>query len=300
MAKPETQLIKIAPWLFVFLWSSGFVAAKYVNPYSGPFAFLTIRYVIAALVLFIVALIQARKYGLTLKKIWHASLVAFFLHFLYIGGVFYAIHLGVTAGISSVIVSLQPVLVALLAIPVLGERFKFIEAVGLALGVIGVALLLLPKMFQGDLTPQFSSLGIISCTVALFGTTLGYLAQKKNGADMDFVTGTSIQYAVTAILFAITATLSNEWAISWTAQYIGGLAWSSLALSIGSIFLLYSLLQRGSAGSVSSLYYLVPPSSAIQAYFLFGEKIPLIGLFGMSLAALGVMLVMRATKSYGH
>lgn len=290
----------MAPWLFVFLWSSGFVAAKYVLPYSGPFSFLTLRYVIAAVVLIAVAIIQSRKFDLTPKKIWHATLVAFFLHFLYIGGVFYAIELGVTAGITSVIVSLQPVLVALLAIPLLGERFKFIEAVGLALGVVGVALLLLPKMFQGDLTPQFSTIGIISCTVALFGTTFGYLTQKKTGAEMDFVTGTAIQYSVTAILFAFTALLTNDLEIEWSAQFIGGLAWSSLALSIGSIFLLYSLLQRGSAGSVSSLYYLVPPSAAIQAYFLFGEVIPLLGLVGMALAGLGVMLVMRATGSDGH
>ncbi len=290
----------MAPWLFVFLWSSGFVAAKYVLPYSGPFSFLTLRYVIAAVILIAVAAIQSRKFDLTPKKIWHATLVAFFLHFLYIGGVFYAIELGVTAGITSVIVSLQPVLVALLAIPLLGERFRFVEAIGLALGVIGVALLLLPKMFQGDLTPQFSTIGIISCTVALLGTTFGYLTQKKTGAEMDFVTGTAIQYSVTAILFAITAALTNDLEIQWSAQFIGGLAWSSLALSIGSIFLLYSLLQRGSAGSVSSLYYLVPPSAAIQAYFLFGEVIPLLGLVGMALAGLGVMLVMRATGSDGH
>lgn len=300
MNNSQSSIAKIAPWLFVFLWSSGFVAAKYVHPYSGPFSFLTIRYVIAAIVLIAVALIQGRKFDLAPQKIWHAALVAFFLHFLYIGGVFYAIHLGVTAGISSVIVSLQPVFVALLAIPLLGERFKFIEAVGLALGVVGVSLLLLPKMFQGDLTPQFSTLGIISCTVALFGTTFGYLSQKKNGAEMDFVTGTAVQYTVTAILFAVTATLTNDWEIDWTPQYIGGLAWSSLALSIGSIFLLYSLLQRGSAGSVSSLYYLVPPSSALQAYFLFGEVIPFLGLVGMALAGLGVMLVMRATEPGGH
>ena len=300
MKNSKSSIAKVAPWLFVFLWSSGFVAAKYVNPYSGPFTFLTIRYVIAAAVLIAVALIQGKKFDLAPKKIWHATQVAFLLHFLYIGGVFYAIHLGVTAGITSVIVSLQPVLVALLAIPILGERFKFIEGVGLALGVLGVSLLLLPKMFQGDLTPQFSTIGIISCAIALFGTTLGYLSQKKHGTDMDFVTGTAVQYTITALFFAITATLSNDWAIDWTAQYIGGLAWSSLALSIGSIFLLYSLLQRGSAGSVSSLYYLVPPSSALQAYFLFDEVIPFIGLIGMALAGLGVMLVMRATGSDGH
>lgn len=300
MTNSNSTMTKFVPWIFVFLWSTGFVAAKYVHPYSGPFTFLTIRYSLAAAFLVAVAFWQRRKFDFTWTKIWQAALVATLLHFIYIGGVFYAIHLGVTAGITSVIVSGQPVLVALLAIPLLGERFKFIEVVGLVLGIIGVSLLLLPKMFQGDLTPQFSTIGIVSSIVALLGTTFGYLSQKKFGDGMDFVTGTAIQYAVTAVLFAITTSFTEDWAINWTPQFVGGLAWSTLALSIGSIFLLYSLLQKGSAGSVSSLYYLVPPFSALQAYFLFGERIPPLGLVGMACAGLGVLLVMRATNSEGH
>lgn len=291
---------QLTPWIFVFLWSSGFVAAKYVNPYAGPFTILSIRYFAAAVLLILVALVQRKKFDLTWTKIWHAALVAFFLHFLYIGGVFFAVSLGVTSGITAVIVSLQPVLVSLLAIPMLGDRFKFIEAVGLVLGLLGVVLLLLPKLFQGDLTPQFTTLGIIACVVALLGTALGYLLQKKTGADMDFVTGTAVQYAVTTILFIFTAALFENISIKWTPEFIGGLTWMVLVLSIGTVFLLFSLLKQGSAGSVSSLYYLVPPSAAIQAYFLFGETIPPIGLFGMALAGLGVMLVLRETSSDSH
>ena len=300
MVSSNRIVANLAPWIFVFLWSSGFVAAKYVHPYAEPFTFLSIRYFVAAAILILVALIQRKKFDLSLTKILHASLVAFFLHFLYIGGVFFAISLGVTSGITAVIVSLQPVFVSLLAIPMLGERFKFIEAIGLVLGVIGVALLLLPKMFQGDLTPQFSTVGIIACVIALLGTTMGYLTQKKTGAEMDFVTGTAVQYVVTTILFVITAGIFEDNQVNWTPEFIGGLAWIALALSIGSVFLLYSLLKQGSAGSVSSLYYLVPPSAAIQAYFLFGETIPPIGLFGMALAGLGVMLVLRETSSDSH
>lgn len=283
------------------MWSTGFVAAKYVHPYSGPFSFLTIRYVLAAVVLAVVAIVQGKKLTLTRAQLWHQALVAFFLHFIYIGGVFYAIHLGITAGITSVIVSMQPVFVSLLAIPMLGERFKFIEVIGLALGIVGVAMLLLPKMFQGDISPQFSTLGIIASVIALMGTTLGYIAQKKTGDNIDFVTGTGVQYSVTAILFFITETIyGDHWAIQWTPQFVGGLLWSTLVLSIGSIFLLFSLLRKGSASSVSSLYYLVPPFAAIQAYFFFGEVIPVIGLVGMALAGLGVMLVMRETGADGH
>lgn len=301
MVNANTTLTKFVPWIFVFLWSTGFVAAKYVHPYAGPFSFLTIRYVLAAAVLAVIALVQGRKFTLTRTQLWHQALVAFLLHFIYIGGVFYAIHLGVSAGITSVIVSMQPVFVSLLAIPMLGERFKFIEVVGLALGIIGVALLLIPKMFEGDIALQFSTVGIVASVIALMGTTLGYIVQKKTGDNIDFVTGTGVQYSVTAILFLFTEILFGEnFAIQWTPQFFGGLFWSAIVLSIGSIFLLYSLLRQGSASSVSSLYYLVPPFAAIQAYLLFGEVIPLIGIVGMALAGLGVMLVMRETGSDGH
>ena len=298
---PEAESkAKWTPWVFVFLWSTGFVAAKFVHPYADSFTFLSYRYTLAAVFLALVAFVQRKTFSLTPKQMWHQALVAFFLHFVYIGGVFLSIQLGLTAGISSVIVSMQPVLVALLAIPMLGERFKAIEAVGLALGVVGVALLLLPKVFLGDLTPQFSAAGIVASIFALLGTTMGYIVQKKTGDNIDFVTGTGFQYSVTAILFILLEATTGNFAINWTPQFIGGLMWSTFALSIGSIFLLYSLLRKGSAGSVSSLYYLVPPFAAVQAYFLFGEVIPLIGLVGMALAGLGVMLVMRAKGSEGH
>jgi drug/metabolite transporter (DMT)-like permease len=206
----------------------------------------------------------------------------------------------VTAGITSVIVSMQPVLVALLAIPVLGERFHVVEALGLLLGFVGVVLLLLPKMFSGDLTPQFSTVGIAASVIALLGTTAGYLTQKKTGEHIPFVQGTAVQYATSAVAFLVMSGLAEDRHVDWTPQFVGALMWIVFALSIGSIFLLFALLRAGSAGSVSSLYYLVPPSAAIQAYFLFQETISAVGLIGMALAGLGVMLVMRATGPSGH
>ncbi|MEI6405564.1 MAG: DMT family transporter [Actinomycetes bacterium] len=291
---------KLAPWIFVFLWSSGFVAAKYVHPYSGPFTFLAIRYVLACVILAVVAYFQRGTWTLTRTQVWHSALVAVFLHVIYIGGVFFAIHEGVTSGISAVIVSLQPVFVALLAIPMLGERFKPIEALGLFLGIVGVALLLLPKLFQGNFSSQFTTAGIVSCIVALFGTTIGYILQKKTGGGIAFVPGTAVQYGVSSLIFIVLSLTMEDNSVQWTPQFVAGLAWIVLMMSIGSIFLLYSLLRQGSAGSVSSLYYLVPPCAALQAYFLFGERISALGLVGMALAGLGVMLVMRATDSAGH
>ena len=299
MALPRLST-RLTPWVFVILWSSGFVAAKYVTPYSGPFTFLTIRYALSCAILVAVASRTPGSWSLTRTQVWHSAVVALLLHTLYIGGVFFAIHQGVTAGITSVIVSLQPVFVALLAIPILGERFKIIEALGLFLGVIGVVLLLLPKMFAGDYSPQFTTVGIISCVVALFGTTGGYLMQKKTGEAIPFVTGTAVQYGTSAAVFLLLATTTEDLHIDWTPQFVGGLIWIVCALSLGSIFLLFSLLRAGSASGVSSLYYLIPPMAAIQAYFLFGEIITPIGLLGMALAGLGVLLVMRSTNNSGH
>lgn len=291
---------KAMPWVFVILWSSGFTAAKYVHPYAGPFTFLTVRYTLATLFLVVAATVAGQRWSLTRTQVWHSILTGLLLHTVYIGGVFYAISEGVSAGITSVIVSLQPVLVALLAIPILGERFKLVEAVGLGLGVIGVALLLLPKVLQGDFSPQFTTAGIVACFISLLGTTGGYLAQKRTGGEIPFMTGTAVQYGVTAVVFAVLAGLTEDTRIDWQPEFVAGLAWIVLVLSIGSIFMLFELLRNGSAGGVSSLYYLVPPSAALQAYFLFGERIPALGLFGMVLAAVGVMLVLRATGDSGH
>jgi drug/metabolite transporter (DMT)-like permease len=215
------------------------------------------------------------------------------LHVIYIGGVFYAVSLGVSAGISAVIVSIQPVLVSLLAVPLLGERLRWVQVFGLFLGVAGIALLLLPKVFQGDYTASTSLVGIFICVIALLGTSGGYLVQKKMGSDIPFLSGTGAQYAVSAIAFAVLSFATEEQIIEWVPAFLFGLAWIVLMLSIASIILLYGMLRTGSASKVSSLYYLVPPVAAIQAYFLFGEVIGFVGIIGMALAAIGVVLVMR-------
>ena len=277
----------------MFLWSTGFIAAKYITPYAEPFTFLTYRYLLAGLILFVVALIVREKFALSKKQFWQSATVAFMLHVIYIGGVFYAVSLGVTSGVSAVIVSLQPVLVGILAVPILGERLRGIQIVGLIFGVVGVAILLLPKIFEGDISTSFSAAGIIVCVIALLGTTGGYIVQKKTGADIPFITGTAIQYGVSAIIFAGLALTLEDNSVQWTNEFIFGLSWSILANSIVSIVILYTLLRHGSAQRASSLYYLVPPAAALMAYFLFDERITSVGLVGMALAGLGVMLVMR-------
>ena len=292
------QLERYAPALFVFLWSTGFIGAKYIVPYAEPFTFLTIRYVLAAAILFAIAYALKQPLKLNREQFRASFAVGMLLHVIYIGGVFYAVSLGVSAGISAVIVSIQPVLVSLLAVPLLGERLRWVQVVGLFLGVAGIALLLLPKVFQGDYTASTSLVGIFICVIALLGTSGGYLVQKKMGSDIPFLSGTGAQYAVSAIAFAVLSFATEEQIIEWVPAFLFGLAWIVLMLSIASIVLLYGMLRTGSASKVSSLYYLVPPVAAIQAYFLFGEVIGFVGIIGMALAAIGVVLVMRqSTKT---
>jgi drug/metabolite transporter (DMT)-like permease len=287
------QLERYAPALFVFLWSTGFIGAKYIVPYAEPFTFLMIRYFLAALILFAIAYAFKQPLKLNREQFKASFAVGMLLHVIYIGGVFYAVSLGVSAGISAVIVSIQPVLVSLLAVPLLGERLRWVQVVGLILGVAGIALLLLPKVFEGNYTATVSTTGIIICVIALLGTSAGYLVQKKMGSDIPFLSGTGAQYAVSAIAFAILSFTTEDQIIQWVPEFFLGLAWIVIMLSIASIVLLYGMLRTGSASKVSSLYYLVPPVAAIQAYFLFDEVIGLVGLIGMALAGLGVVLVMR-------
>jgi drug/metabolite transporter (DMT)-like permease len=287
------QLERFAPALFVFLWSTGFVGAKYIVPYAEPFTFLTIRYVIAAAILIAIAALLKQPLKLTRDQVIASVAVGLLLHVIYIGGVFYAVSLGVSAGISAVIVSIQPVLVSILAVPLLGERIRSVQVIGLVLGVAGIALLLLPKVFQGDYSSAISEVGIVICVIALLGTSAGYLVQKKLGSDIPFLTGTGMQYVVSAVVFALLSAVTEDQRVEWSPEFLFGLAWIVLMLSIGSIVLLYEMLRAGSASKVSSLYYLVPPVAAIQAYFLFDEVIPPIGILGMALAGLGVVLVMR-------
>jgi drug/metabolite transporter (DMT)-like permease len=289
------QLERYAPALFVFLWSTGFIGAKYIVPYAEPFTFLTIRYFLAALILFAIAYAYKQPLKLNREQFKASFAVGMLLHVIYIGGVFYAVSLGVSAGISAVIISIQPVLVSLLAVPLLGERLRWVQVVGLGLGVAGIAMLLLPKVFQGDYTTTASTAGIIVCVIALLGTSGGYLVQKKMGGEIPFLSGTGAQYAISAIAFAILSFSTEEQIIQWVPEFFFGLAWIVFMLSIASIVLLYGMLRTGSASKVSSLYYLVPPVAAIQAYFLFDEVIGLVGLIGMALAGLGVVLVMRQT-----
>ena len=272
------------------------MGAKYILPYAEPFVFLTIRYASAAIILFLLAKALREPLRISREQVKQSVKVGIFLQVIYIGGVFYAISLGLPAGVTAVVVSLQPILVSVLAVKFLNENLGLMKILGLLLGFSGVLFLMLPRIFQGEFNLEFPAVGIISSVLALLGTTTGYLLQKKGGGEIPFLPGTAIQFVTATILFAILGLLFEDWNIEINLQFVLALAWIVLALSIGSIFLLFYLLKHDSASSVSSLYYLVPPLTALQAFLIFDEKIAGVGLFGMVLAALGTVLVTRKPR----
>jgi drug/metabolite transporter (DMT)-like permease len=280
------KLSSVAPILFVLLWSTGFVGAKYGLPFADPFIFLSIRVLIAGLILFAVAALMKLPIAIGASAISRSSLIGFFLHACYLGGVFYSISKGLSAGVAAVVTSLQPVLVSLLAVKVLGEQLKAKQVVGLVLGLVGVVLVLGPS-FEQDI-PTSAVIGIL---VALIGSTSATLLQKKIGADVPLVSGTAYQYLASGFVLALAAIATGGTRITWSSQFIVAFVWLIAVLSVGAILLLLWLLNTGSAASVSSLFYLIPPATALEAFFLFGEKVNTQGFLGIGITALGVWLV---------
>ena len=280
------KLARFAPVLFVLLWSTGFVGAKYGLPYADPFIFLSVRVLIAGLILFAVAAVMKSPIAIGVSAITRSSLIGFFLHACYLGGVFYSISKGLPAGVAAVVTSLQPVLVSVLAVSVLGEQLKFKQVVGLLLGLFGVVLVLGPSFEQ-----VIPVSGVIGILVALIGSTAATLLQKKIGADVPLIAGTAYQYLASGFVLALAAIATGGTRIEWSGQFIVAFVWLIAVLSVGAILLLLWLLNSGSAASVSSLLYLVPPATALEAFLLFGEKVNTQGFLGIGITALGVWLV---------
>jgi drug/metabolite transporter (DMT)-like permease len=288
-------LKKLAPGLFVLLWSTGFIGVKYGVPYAPPFYFLAIRMIIAALLLFIAISFLRKSQPITRSIIWPSTLIGLTLHGAYLGGCFFAVSRGMPAGVTALIVSLQPVLVSLFAARYLNEPLSARAILGLTLGLIGLFVVVLPRVNMTG-TNAISIVAIAASVIGLLGGTSGTILQKKYGGAIPTLAGTSIQYTATAVVLLVIALIFEEPDIQWTGNFIGALAWLIFALSFGAILLLFFLLRSGSAASVSSLYYLVPAATAIEAYFIFDEQISPISMLGTLITVFGVWLVVSKQK----
>ena len=281
-------LERFAPALFVLLWSTGFVGAKYGLPYADPFVFLAVRILLAAILLFALARALRMPVRIGRGAIARSGLIGFFLHACYLGGVFYSIAQGLPAGVAAVVTSLQPALVSVFAVKVLGESLRRVQVIGLLTGLFGVVLVLGPS-FDSEIPMP----AIVAILVALMGSTTATLLQKKLGADIPLISGTAYQYLFSGCVLGIIALATQETSITWSLRFTAAFVWLVLVLSVGAILLLLWLLNTGSAAKVSSLFYLVPPATAIDAFLLFGEKVNTQGFLGIGITALGVWLVMR-------
>lgn len=274
------------PAIFVLIWSTGFIVARGTLPYAETATLLTIRYVAAVTLLAALAVAMRAPWPRGGRTWWHLLVAGVLINVGYIGGVFASIERHMPAGVSALLVSLQPLLTAILAGPLLGEMVSRRQWLGLLLGLVGAALVIWEKARIGEATV----LSVTLSGVALLGITLGTLYQKRFLTRVDLRTGMVVQYGYAAIVFAAGALLFEPLTVRWTAEFVGAMAWAVLALSLGANMLLFWLIRRGAASKVAALFYLVPPCTALIAWPLFGETFGVAALVGMGITVAGVAL----------
>jgi drug/metabolite transporter (DMT)-like permease len=279
---------RLAPVFFVLLWSSGFIGAKYGLPYAGPATFLALRFALVVALLVVLAL-AARAPWPGLAQAGHLLVVGVLVQAGYLGGVFSAIHLGMSAGVSSLIVGLQPLLTAFAAGLLLGDRISGRQWFGLALGLAGLVLVVGYRSTLIGATRGSVAMALL----ALGSITAGTLYQKRFGGAFDLRTGAVVQFVAAFVVVAPFAWIAEGWQVEWTPEFLFALGWLVIVLSIGAISLLALLIRRGEATKVASLFYLVPPVTAVVAFLVFGERLPLVAVAGMAFAVVGVALVVR-------
>jgi drug/metabolite transporter (DMT)-like permease len=285
----RTQPGALMPALFVVLWSTGFIGAKFGLPYAGPGTFLALRFWIVAALMVPVALLAGSAWPRNRVELGHAAMVGLLIQFTYLGGCFFAISRGVSAGVTALVVGLQPVLTAALAGLLLGDKPRPRQWLGLALGLAGVALVVWQKL---DLSAGHAA-GFVAAGLAVLGITFGTLYQKRYCGRQDLVTATVIQNAAAGVAVTLCAILFEDMRVVWSGRFVFALVWLCLVLSVGATILLLVLIRRGAASSVASFFYLVPPVTALMAFCLFGETLGGLALIGMAVAVAGVALVNR-------
>ena len=286
--RPSQLAIAAAPVLFVLLWSTGFIGARYGLPYIEPLTFLAARMAFVVLIMTAIAIIGRARVP-NAREVQHALVAGSLVHGLYLGGVFTAISQGVPAGISALIPGLQPILTSTIANRFMSERVTGIQWFGLVLGLLGVVLV----MHDREIILAGSVLGWIASFLSLIGITLGTLYQKRYCGAIDWRTGNLVQYIGAAVLFALGAFAFETREIRWSGELIFALAWLVLVLSIAAVGLMYWLIRRSAATGFASLFYLVPAVTALFAFLLFGERLDGVSIFGMAICAGGVVLANR-------
>jgi len=277
--------------VFILIWSSGFVVAKYAFTDADALYFLSIRLLLATFILFSLTLLLRQPVRLSREDFLASLWIGLALHGAYLAGVWYAIELGAPAGLSSVVTSMQPVVVSVLAVRLLAEPLSRKQVVGLFTGLAGVIIVVLPKLAKAD---GFSTESLAFLFLALAGSTIATLLQKKIGHSIPLMIGTTYQFAIAGIVLLLISLIRGQTRFKFTQTTFWTMTWAVLVTSIAAVLLLLWLLKRGSAAKVSSLFYLIPPLAVLQALILFKERISMQGAIGIALTALGVALVLAS------
>ena len=289
MPSPGTPFMarsaRLIPSSFVVLWATGFIGARYAMPWAEPFTFLAARFILAFGVLALILAFRRRRRPNPAGRL-KAMVAGALMHGVYLGGVFWAIHNGMPAGISALIVGLQPLITAVIAGTLLGENILPRHWAGLVIGFAGVVMVLSPKF--GSLGSGITAATLAASVTAVVAMSAGTIWQKRFGSGTDLVTGTLYQYLGGALLMAAASLAFETRSVTINGELIFAMAWLVLVLSIGAIFLLMHLIREGEISKVASLFYLVPAVTAVMAWLLFGEDLSFVQICGMALTTLGV------------
>jgi drug/metabolite transporter (DMT)-like permease len=278
----------LAAPLFVVLWSTGFIGAKFGLPYIEPVTFLALRFlfVTAALLMWV---LLARSAWLTRAQARDAAVIGILLHAVYLGGVYKAIDLGIEAGVSALIVGLQPVLTAFIARQFLGERLTPVQWAGIALGFMGVGLVVTRKLDAGVGDWR----GVALCLGSLAGISIASILQKTRAAAHPVRSSTLVQFIAALVVLVPLSFAFETREVIWSGELIFTMAWLVLVMSLGALSLLLFLIRRGAASNVASLFFLVPPTTAVMAWGIFGEVLGPIEIAGIAVTTVGVVMVNR-------
>jgi drug/metabolite transporter (DMT)-like permease len=281
----------LAP-VFVFLWSTGFISAKLGLPFAEPLTFLCARYALVIVLMLIATRIFRAPWPESPRGVLHIAIAGVLIQATYLGGVFMAIHQGLPAGLTALIVGLQPLVTALAAGWLLGEKVSRAQWVGLALGFIGVAMVVTHSRAPG-LSNAWTLSALWPALAALVGITLGTVYQKRFCPKFDLRTGAVIQFSASLVLTLPIAAATESLRIDWSGQFVFAWLWAVLMLSVTAISVLNILIRRGTAVRVTSLFYLTPAVTALLAWLLFRESLQTLALLGMAIAVFGVWLSRR-------
>ncbi len=279
--------------VFVLLWSTGFVIARYGTRDAGPLTFLFLRMVAASVILGLVAVLTGAP-SISLRQGLWAGVSGLGMHAVYLGGVFIAADLGLPSGLSALIAGLHPVVTSVLAVVILRELLYRRQWLGVALGVGGVSVVVIERLGASEIEVRGAAL--VSMGVSVLGMSAGTLLQRAHGRAMPLLRGTAVQFAVSALALGVGAFAFEGFDVRFTAQMWWSLLWSILILSIAAILIMLWLLQRQAAVKVSSLFFLTPALSAIEGSLLFGERLGLLAIVGLAIALVGVALTTRVRR----